>query len=445
MILGMSRHWRAACVAQRVAHGGTTMPPRSKTPGVRLISRRRTSGVTWYGRWRDPITGQWRDENLTAAGLTTEELRARWRRRKAEELLAARRASALGISLTPVQQAVDDYLADCRGRRLRARTLVLYGRAMKDLAKWLAENGRPSIQAVTPEDLWRYRREIVRREWDRATLRTHLSCLCAGLSWMRVARLLPHVSKSEVEDLGRGVTAPRTVVLCLAPGELRALLRAATEHADWRCAAVVGTAVLTGMRWGELAGLLWGEVALDAPPSGEIRLGATTPHDPRTKTRRARTLDLSVCPTLRELLRAVPRTGPWVFGGEAPLPRRRTGDPWCEHLQVLERRWTWKALRQTCGSYLACAPSIWGAASAYMTARYLGHSVQISERHYLGVLRGLSPEARTLEAVMGVQEEIDGVVGRVRAASANRTPPEPDEAAPYDVSVRFATREASRE
>lgn len=422
------------------------MPPRSRTPGVRLIARQRASGVTWYGRWRDPVTGEWRDLNLTAQGLTTEELRARWCRRKAEELLDARRAAALGVALTPIKRAVDDYLGDCSGRSLRPSTLVSYRRAMEHLCDWLVAYGRAFVQSITPADLWAYRREIVGREsWDRSTLRTHVACVRAGLGWLRRAQLLPHVSQDVIEDLGRGVTAPRPVVLCLAQDELRALLRAAAEHGDWRCAAVVGTAVLTGMRWGELAGLLWGELALDAPPSGEIRLGATTPHDPRTKTRRARTLDLSVCPTLRELLGAVPRTGPWVFGGEAPLPRRRAGDPWCEQLQVLERRWTWKALRQTCGSYLACAPSIWGAASAYMTARYLGHSVTISERHYLGVLRGLSPDARTLEAVMGVQEEIDAVVGRVRTASATRTPPEPDEAAPYDVSVRLATREASRE
>src|SRR5690606_11016571 len=99
---GLSRHCRAASVALRVAREETRhMPPRSKTPGVRLIARQRASGVTWYGRWRDPVTGKWRDLNLTAQGLTTDELRARWRRRKTEELLDARRAAALGVALTP--------------------------------------------------------------------------------------------------------------------------------------------------------------------------------------------------------------------------------------------------------------------------------------------------------------------------------------------------------
>lgn len=447
-ILGvLSRQCRAASVALPVAREETRhMPPRSKTPGVRLIARQRANGVTWYGRWRDPITGEWRDLNLTAQGLTTDELRARWRRRKTEELVDARRAAALGVTLTPIAQAVDDYLADCSGRSLRPSTLVSYRRALEGLRDWLVARGRASVQSITPADLWAYRSEVLRREaWDRSTLRTHVACVRAGLGWLRRAQLLPHVSQDVIEDLGRGVTAPRPVVLCLAQDELRALLRAAAAHDDWRCAAVVATAALTGMRWEEIAGLLWGEVALDAPPAGEIRLGATTPHDPRTKTRRARTLDLSVCPTLGELLRAIPRGGPWVFGGAAPLPRRRAGDPWCEQLQVLDRRWTWKALRQTCGTYLACAPSIWSAASAYMTARFLGHSVQVSERHYLGVLRGLSPEARTIEAVMGAKDEFDGVVTRVRAASGYRTVAEPDESVAYGLSVRFATREASRE
>jgi hypothetical protein len=68
-------------------------------------------------------------------------------------------------------------------------------------------------------------------------------------------------------------------------------------------------------------------------------------------------------------------------------------------------------MRRTCGTYLTNAPGIF-AASAYRSAKQLGHSVQVAEKHYLGLARGISPTARTLEAAM----QIESVLGRVIAA-----------------------------
>ena len=55
----------------------------------------------------------------------------------------------------------------------------------------------------------------------------------------------------------------------------------------------------------------------------------------------------------------------------------------------------------TCGTYLTCAPAIYGAASAFMSAKRLGHSVTVAEKHYVGIVR-VSPEARTIELAMQV-------------------------------------------
>jgi hypothetical protein len=39
-----------------------------------------------------------------------------------------------------------------------------------------------------------------------------------------------------------------------------------------------------------------------------------------------------------------------------------------------------------------------------MSARQLGHSVTVAEKHYLGVVRGIPREARTLEAAMQIED-----------------------------------------
>jgi len=60
----------------------------------------------------------------------------------------------------------------------------------------------------------------------------------------------------------------------------------------------------------------------------------------------------------------------------------------------------WQTLRSTCATYLTNAPGVFGAATVYLSAKQLGHSVAVAERHYLGVHRGIPRDARTLEDAM---------------------------------------------
>jgi len=78
----------------------------------------------------------------------------------------------------------------------------------------------------------------------------------------------------------------------------------------------------------------------------------------------------------------------------------------------------WQALRRTCGVFLTNAPGIFGAASAYRSAKQLGHSVQVAERHYLDVMRGIPPTARTLESAMQVEAQIERIIAAVGARPA---------------------------
>jgi integrase len=169
----------------------------------------------------------------------------------------------------------------------------------------------------------------------------------------------------------------------LRPEPLRHLAERAVAH---EAGFAVFLGLLTGMRRGEIMDLTWDEIDIAAR---EIRLGT------RTKTHRARTIDLSVCPSVVGMLERAPRTGSLVFA-------RRGTAAW--HAWAAELRppyWSWKVLRATCGTYLACAPGIWGASSAYRTARQLGHTVAIAEKYYLGVIR-IDPMASTLEKAMSI-------------------------------------------
>lgn len=63
-------------------------------------------------------------------------------------------------------------------------------------------------------------------------------------------------------------------------------------------------------------------------------------------------------------------------------------------------------------SWLHLRPSIFGAASAYRSAKQLGHSVTVAEKHYLGLVKNIPMEGKTLEAAMG----IESVRGRIVVA-----------------------------
>jgi hypothetical protein len=69
-------------------------------------------------------------------------------------------------------------------------------------------------------------------------------------------------------------------------------------------------------------------------------------------------------------------------------------------------KFDWQMLRSTCATYLTNAQGIFGSATVFLSARQLGHSVTVAERHYLNVHRGIPREARTLEAAMQIESRM---------------------------------------
>jgi integrase len=186
-------------------------------------------------------------------------------------------------------------------------------------------------------------------------------------------------------------------------------------------APFVAAVLLTGMRFGEAIDLEWRHVDLEALDNegrtvGEIYVTAAS------KTHRARTIGLEVSPALRKLLAALHLKAEDKKGSVFRLTRDAANTA----LRRLSGEYGapagagWQALRRSAGTYLTNAPGIFGAASAYRSAKQLGHSVAVAERHYLGLVRGIPRDARTLEGAMQIEAEVQRVIDSVPRLQAAR-------------------------
>jgi len=405
--------------------------------------------IAWRARFRDPDTGRLAYESLDPRGAgRTHESRRAWAIQKAEGVARRKDAIKLGAPRatgTATSDAIDRYYTD--HPRLRERTRATYQTATNKLKDWLAKGGVRSADTLTLAHLvafcstlagaprqrqasgaGRGARKATSKPRAASAVNVEIRSVKVVLGYLRRVGLLPKISRDDITDGLRLLATDQEAPDFLRSGQIVALLNAASEHdaqtfkatraehargtSGGSCryepiAPFVAVALLTGMRFGELVALDWSEVDL---ATGEVHLSS------RTKTKRARTVDLSVSPALAKLLASLTaeakRSGPvWELRvDQVKAAAKRLGK------RGAPTGWTWQALRRTCGTYLTNAPGIFGAASAYRSARQLGHSVTVAERHYLGVVK-VPKEATTLEAAMGCEAEIEAIV---KASAASR-------------------------
>jgi integrase len=210
----------------------------------------------------------------------------------------------------------------------------------------------------------------------------------------------------------------------LRPAQIKKLLTAALRHdaatfkatrAEHGGAAIKGGTpkyppiapfvlyvLLTGCRRAEALRVQWESIDLE---DGNIHIGT------ESKTSKPRDIDIGPSPALGRLLAAQRlRTGGKgsVWGlteDEAGAAMDRLRNDY-----AAPPGFTFQILRVTCQSYLASAPSIYGAASIFLAASRGGHSVAVCERHYAGAVKNISPDARTIEAAMQIDAEAAQVV-----------------------------------
>lgn len=432
---------------------------RSPHPGVVLLPPE-ADHSTWRARYDDPDTGRRVKVRLDPAALRTTELRRDWAIKKSRALAKRRMeldAGAPVASGTGLADAIAQYFRD--HARLRPRTLEIYRGATGKLEAWATKHGIRTADDLTGPRLVALRAELAKEKRtvhqkggkrgalkvtqeprSPASVNVELRAIGTVLTYLRRLGLLARLSSDDIRDGLKKLSENVERIDYRKPHELQKLLEAALrhdaavfaatreEHAGLRplgstlryqpIAPLVAASLVTGMRIGELLTLEWPAVDLEALDNegrvvGEIHVSAAS------KTKRARTVGLEVSPALRKMLVAMHlKSGGKgsVFGlgrGEAKAAERRLvaefGAP---------RGSNWQALRRTCGTFLTNAPGIFGAASAYRSAKQLGHSITVAERHYLDVMRGIPRDARTLEAAMQIEEQMRLVIASVTARPA---------------------------
>jgi integrase len=385
------------------------MPRHTNTPGVFFFKR----GDRWVGRWTDPVTKKRHDVTLETIGVTTAEDRRTWAKRKSAEFVERKRNLALGrhTGQTPLEGAIESLVTAKTASRKRPATVYDYKRAAATLAAWLKDDRDLFfVEEITPRELTRYRERVLKIDASPVTINNHLRCIRVVLSFWRKTHRLPHVTPEEIAHVCEQIAQDDSPPTPLTPAQIRALLEQAAKTAarEPRFTAAVVIALGTGMRCGELERLAWDQVDLDAFPGGTIKLDAAT------KTRRGRTIDLSVCPTTRDVLRLLRarNEGAFVLGRHKVLDRA-VMKRWIHQNQVAGFEWSWQVLRQTCESFLVCSPGL--GFGIYKAAKQVGHTVAVAEKHYVDIVRGIPPEARVLEDAMQARAEFIKCLAAVRA------------------------------
>lgn len=441
----------------------TTRRIRSPHPGVVLKQRTLPSGYKiWRARYVDPDTRRTKYKTLDRTALSNAEARRVWAIQKSRELAKRRmdiESGAMPFSTKSTEDALKEYLDGCKNR-VRKHTVTHYTFSCKQFGAWCSAESIDIVSKLTSGDLARFREYVIGlrrrtsvKEGDRGERREakqrlspnsvnmRLNAVKVMLNQWRRIGLVGRISRDDITDSLRLLQVPRDEPEILRTAQLQKLLESALAHDSERfkmtreehakpltltkgttfryepIAPFVVCVLLSGMRRIENLNLSWPDVDLDALDHerrkvGEIRLKASA-----TKTKQGRTIGLEVSPALHRLLSAMKLRAaqqPYVFGGKNPYT--------VDFVESTRERlikeygapaFSWQALRATCSTFLTNAPGIWGAATVFLSARQLGHSVAVAEKHYLGVHRGISRDARSLDEAMGITKILNAIINEV--------------------------------
>jgi integrase len=398
------------------------MPSGSKVWHLRYRTQR--------GERKRVVLGKYPDVGLSVARAESSKLRGRV---SSGEDPAAEIAS-LRVQGETVASVVEQYITEHRPT-WKDSTARTYLSAIAAFTDWAALTKVKLATDITPAALGKYRAhaitmtrrikkkgggrgDVVATEARRsgAAINCELRAVKTMLQALRKTDHLPSIASSDQITDTLGLLAMEVDhSQPLSPAQLRQLMAACRAHDADDTHEPIGLLVifmlLSGMRLGEALRIKWSDVDLS---EHQIHVAAA-------KTGKSRRVDLTVSPALHRLLamRSERADGDaFIFSHTQPTAldaRQRLitefGAPdflWStRHSRPGSR--SAPTLRSTCGCYLTCAPSIFGAASVYRSAAQLGHSVAVAERHYLGALRRIAATATTLEAAMGIEDEVSQI------------------------------------
>ena len=431
--------------------GDQKAPPKRRRRthvGVKLLKITKRGRPTWVARWIDPATGREEQLSMASVGVTSEEARRAWAKTKSEKLAEQRaKMAAVGpvVEDLTVRRAVEDYLARA-GERLEAVTVEGYRVSLSRVVAWADKAKIKSLASLREQHLAGLRDSLLRtkatritaagrrgerrptnRKLSPTTINRELGRIRVFFNEARRLGRTPYLDRDTITDQLGSIRGERSVPAFLRRAEIKELLEAALRH-DRRTFDLTREEKAAGATTGAtprydpiapfvLFVLLSGCRLREArelrrkyyyPDAKEIILPPQA-----TKTSIGRSIDLAVSPSLVRLLNAKTlKGGEFFFGGADPASK--------DAIEAAKQRllgtfgapsFTWQRLRQTCASFLTNAPAIYGAASAYMSAKRTGHSVSVAESSYVGIVRDIPKDARTLEQAMGIEELVDRITG----------------------------------
>lgn len=443
--------------------------PRSAHPGVSFVRRKKNGELLVRARWTDPDTRDAREHTFRE----NEDPRT-WMIEKSLELAQRRRDLAKGAAPhtgQTLREAVEGYF-ETRGSRLQGSTAETYRAACSLFLEWSATAGvrsndelrswhltsfvdwlaaRPAKGAVSGGR--RDERADTDRRCSPGGVNNRLRSVKAILNQLRRQGRLPYITSDHIKDALKPLKAPRPRPRFLRSAEIGALVQAALRHdaetfnmtRDEKAARTAGNTakyvqiapfvifmLLTGCRLEEALRLMWNRIDFDAKDERGRKVGEIVLKAQDVKTGHERVIDLAICPGLKKILLGLKvraAAAPYVFGGDEPWSRPLVES--ARHRLVSEfgaPEFCWSqtegdkpALRATCATFVTNS-CVYPSASAFHSAKRLGHSVVIAERHYLGLIRGIPRKAKTLEQAMEIKGEIDEAIARLTGQTKHPVP-----------------------
>jgi len=424
-----------------------------KHPGVVLLPAD-PKARTWHrARYVDPDSGKTIRKTLDRA-LRTRAQREDYACRLSDKLARRRLELESGKPRTTGTVFADAIARYYKAHpNLRPKAVTTYKAGTDKLVGFARQHRIRTVDDLDRRKLMLFREQIVnepkrynaaegkrgakRTNGDRrsaASINRELRAVGTCLRYLVDADLFARLTTDDVRRCCKPLKATAERKKFLRPAQIKKLLAAALRHdganfkatrTEHRGEAPTGTTpkyppiapfvlyvLLTGCRLGEALRLQWEAVDLE---DGNIYIGT------ESKTSLPRDIDIGPSPALRRLLAAqrlaTGGKGSSVFGlteGEAGAAMDRLRNEY-----NAPPTFTYQVLRVTCQSFLASAPSIYGAASIFLAARRGGHSVAVCERHYATAVKNVSRDARTIEGAMGIEREADQVIASI-AAPARR-------------------------
>lgn len=384
--------------------------------GVTIV-RPSAGQVAFRLRWKSPDTGRFVFRKLSDQEARSEDTRRdaairQWQELQDRKLQLNTGAEKYTAGDTLIRAAIEGYFTG-PATRLAARTQQGYRSRISAFLAWLetpAVNVRKCGQ-VNARLLRAYRSHVIARNTLDGTKRRVSDATVNAAMWACGAVLGELAKGQEIPMTASAVTEALETVKdrsekkdFLRPAQLRAILAACIAYdADTsirseirgRMYATILLVMLTGMRSQEALRLEWRDIGED--PDGRPCI-----HVRReiAKNGRARRIYLAHSPLLAHLVGN--RRGRADNARVVGVARSVLATARYTIAAKLGLAFDCKVFRRTCGTFLTCAPNIFGAAAPYMSAQQLGHTVEVAQKNYLGLVQ-VDRAHTTTEAAMDLQ------------------------------------------